>query len=161
MANHVRFGYDPKTDDYKVVKLTRILQPPGMIWQVEVYSMKKGSWEFIIQTFPLHLTQISDLDDETCADGHLHWLCYCDDLEQKQETIVAFDLGVDTFNEILFQVLYFITNHHGSRFNYLGVLAGKLCVMSCVDHGECEVWVMDEYGVAESWVKQTSCVFPV
>nr|KAJ0193864.1 hypothetical protein LSAT_V11C800398750 [Lactuca sativa] len=35
----------------------------------------------------------------------------------------------------------------------LGVLAGKLCLMLCPMDGECEVWVMNEYGMAESWVK--------
>ncbi|KAL4589346.1 hypothetical protein LXL04_002252 [Taraxacum kok-saghyz] len=35
------------------------------------------------------------------------------------------------------------------------VLCGKLCVMLSDD--EYEVWVMDEYGVAESWVKYRVC----
>lgn len=48
----------------------------------------------------------------------------------------------------------------------LGVLAGKLCLMLCPMDGECEVWVMNEYGMAESWVKHhafsqfSSDIFP-
>ncbi|XP_023730685.1 F-box/kelch-repeat protein At3g06240 [Lactuca sativa] len=129
-----RFGFDPKTDDYKVVKLASFLQPPSFMdpivaailgtnffvvkeWlQVEVYSMRKGSWK------------------------------------GKEQTIVAFDLGLETFCEI--PVPDFVRDFSlYKRFNALGVLGGKLCVMSCVEDGECEVWVMDEYGVAESWVK--------
>ncbi|KAL4589348.1 hypothetical protein LXL04_002254 [Taraxacum kok-saghyz] len=43
----------------------------------------------------------------------------------------------------------------GSCENTLGVLAKKLCVMSHDRYnGTCEVWVMDEYGMDESWVKR-------
>lgn len=37
--------------------------------------------------------------------------------------------------------------------NVIGVLGKKLCVMSNVGVLECEVWVMDGYGMVESWVK--------
>ncbi|CAH1434675.1 unnamed protein product [Lactuca virosa] len=43
----------------------------------------------------------------------------------------------------------------GTRFNALGVLGRKLCVMSwVVTNSVYEVWVMEDYGVAESWVKR-------
>lgn len=35
----------------------------------------------------------------------------------------------------------------------LGVLDGKLCVMSHITHDDIEVWMMNEYGMAESWIK--------
>ncbi|CAH1430861.1 unnamed protein product [Lactuca virosa] len=66
------------------------------------------------------------------------------------ETIVAFDLGAQTSSEIPLPDSVYC---HGSRFPYLGILAGKLSVLLCVENGECEVWVMVEYGVANSWVK--------
>ena len=40
-----------------------------------------------------------------------------------------------------------------TSINFLGILGGKLCVMSWDDDYRIEVWVMDEYGVAESWTK--------
>ncbi|CAI9296255.1 unnamed protein product [Lactuca saligna] len=40
-----------------------------------------------------------------------------------------------------------------SLLSVLGVLDGKLCVMSRAKGERCEVWVMEEYRVAESWVK--------
>lgn len=158
-----RFGYDPKTDDYKVIKLASISPKADTrfcvvdIWlQVEVYSMKKGSWKFIRQRFPSHVTRIFD-EDEVCVDGHdgyVHWLGYIDE-EQNQQTIIAFDLNMETFTEILFPDPTGESNIF--RVNVLGVLAGKICVISRVmdnDNGKCEVWVMNDYGVAKSWVKK-------
>ncbi|KAK1419124.1 hypothetical protein QVD17_28282 [Tagetes erecta] len=39
------------------------------------------------------------------------------------------------------------------RANVLGLLGGKICVMGYDENGDFEVWVMGEYGVSESWVK--------
>ncbi|KAL7611734.1 hypothetical protein Lser_V15G05167 [Lactuca serriola] len=141
-----RFGYDPNTDDYKVVKLT------SLVPQVAVYSMRKGSWDLITQRFPLNM-RIIKCKPEVCVDGYngrLHWLCYTK-FKRKLERIVAFDLGEETFSVI--SLPDSILQHDQNRWNVFGVLAGKLCVMSRVRDGDCEVWVMDDYGVAESWVK--------
>nr|KAJ0189127.1 hypothetical protein LSAT_V11C800398740 [Lactuca sativa] len=154
-----RFGYDPKTDDYKVVKITCLSNPRRIEPQVEVYSMRKGSWELISQSFPSHITIIMDHDD-VCVDGHnghLHWFGSTG-LEWKPETILAFDLGVETFSEIP-PPPDSLLHHHGHCFSVLGVLGGKFCLMSSVRDGKCEVWVMDEYGVAESWVKRRFCLY--
>nr|XP_043618663.1 F-box protein CPR1-like [Erigeron canadensis] len=98
-----RFGYDPKTDDYKVVKLAcyvgvprfsenRGFHVPKEWQQVEVYSMKKGSWELITNTFPSHVTMIYN-EDQVCVDGHdgrLHWIGYMYD-KMKLQTILTFE----------------------------------------------------------------------
>ncbi|XP_042758060.1 F-box/kelch-repeat protein At3g06240 [Lactuca sativa] len=151
---HFRFGFDPKTNDYKVVKLTGINGPYENVvtwWlQVEIYSMRKGSWKLITEMFPSHIAILINRDD-VCADGHhghLHWLG-CTDGKEDTKTIVGFDLGSETFREI---PLPDSTLDH-NRSNVVGILAGKLCVMSYIEDVAYAVWVMDEYGVAESWVK--------
>ncbi|PWA46849.1 F-box domain-containing protein [Artemisia annua] len=162
-----RFGFDPQTDDYKVVKLIcRLKQPPYIHpdlafvtilyvvkdWlPVEVYSMRKGSWEQVTQKVPSHVGRIYD-DEEVCGDGHdghVHWVCELAEMGD-QHTILAFDLGLQTFSEISIPA---DQNDIVFRSFVLGVLGGKLCVMFKVANGDCEVWVLDEYGVAESWVK--------
>ncbi|KAJ9554007.1 hypothetical protein OSB04_018052 [Centaurea solstitialis] len=159
------FGFDSKTDDYKVIKFT--IPKPALLlslfnlftdWddnlpshekiQVEIFSLRKCSWESITERFPPNVIGIDDRD-EVCLDGHdghLHWLGKLDEC-RKQETIVAFDLGDETFSEICLPVDTL------NRRNTVGILGGKLCVMSCVEDHDCEVWVMNEYGVVESWTK--------
>nr|KAJ0219798.1 hypothetical protein LSAT_V11C200055360 [Lactuca sativa] len=68
----------------------------------------------------------------------------------KQEMIVAFDLGAETFSEI--PVLDFYTTIPSAL---LECIKRTLCVMSRVRDGDdCEVWVMDDYGMDESFVKR-------
>ncbi|XP_042752041.1 F-box protein CPR1 [Lactuca sativa] len=161
-----RLGFDPKTDDYKVVKITRrlLILPNAIAYMewlpVEIYSMRKGSWKFITQRVPLHYQEIYDFD-YLCVDGHvghLHWHggYYLGKLVSK--TILAFDLDAETFSEITLP-----DSVNGDNVNnvstIIGVLDGKLCAISKAHPDyECVVWVMDEYGVAESWVKHH--VFP-
>ncbi|GJW50488.1 F-box/kelch-repeat protein-like protein [Tanacetum coccineum] len=81
------FGFDPKTDDYKVVKiigrqsqhfftsLDGVYEAKEWL-QVEVYSMRKSCWKVITQKFPSQFKRIYD-ENEVCLDGHdghLHWL---------------------------------------------------------------------------------------
>ncbi|CAH1425357.1 unnamed protein product [Lactuca virosa] len=114
--------------------------------------MRKGLWELITERFPSHITTLTN-GNYFCVDGHdghLHWLG-CIGEKYESERIVAFDLGSETFREI--RLPDFILDDN--RQNSLGVLAEKLCVITHVRvDGTCDVWVMDKYGVAESWVKR-------
>ncbi|KAJ9553818.1 hypothetical protein OSB04_017863 [Centaurea solstitialis] len=141
---YFRFGYDPKTDDYKLVKLMSRFEE---CLQVEVYSLRKDSWGLIAQRFPSHVTAIinEDMVFVDGCDGRLHWLCFICKGSMLQ-TIVAFDLGMKTFSELSLP-------QSERCWHRLGVVAGKLCLLARTKNLECEVWVMNEYGVAESWVK--------
>ncbi|CAH1423963.1 unnamed protein product [Lactuca virosa] len=147
---YLRFGFDPKTDDYKVVKFTSLFQPCNEVAKGEVYSMRKGSWELISQRLPPHVISNQNKVDVDDIDSYLHWLFYIDK-EMKARTIVAFDLGAETFCEIPLPDSILDYTHW---YNVVGVLSGKLCVISRGKGGKCEVWVMEEYRVAASWVKR-------
>nr|GEX59608.1 hypothetical protein [Tanacetum cinerariifolium] len=161
------FGFDPQTDDYKVVKLISHLKPPPDFnpdflcmpisyvikeWlPVKVYSMRNDSWEPVTQKVPSHVGRIYN-GDEVCGDGHdghVHWVCKSDEIG-NQKTILAYGLGSETFSEISLptdknDILY--------QSCVLGILGRKLCVMFSDTNGDFEVWTLDNYGVAESWVK--------
>nr|XP_043616731.1 F-box/kelch-repeat protein At3g06240-like [Erigeron canadensis] len=159
-----RFGYDPKTNDYKIVKLASVSSSQDTrscvadYWfQVEVYSMRKGSWKLINQRLPSIISRIFD-PDEVCVDGHngyIHWLGYIDE-EMSQQKIVAFDLNAEAFT--LLPLPYSIVHDDMfSRINILGVMAGNICIISrnIDNEGEYEIWVMTttKYGGVKSWVK--------
>nr|XP_043608792.1 F-box protein CPR1-like [Erigeron canadensis] len=153
--NH-RFGFDPKTNDYKVIKLTYNSSVDDNIaynwFPVEVFSVLKGSWESITERFPSHVETILNMNEFVVDgyDGRLHYLCRVNyGAERKKVTIVAFDLGDETFSEIVLPDS--VQNY--SRAMEVGVLSKKLCVMSGLRNGGCEVWVMENYGVVTSWVK--------
>ncbi|CAH1430338.1 unnamed protein product [Lactuca virosa] len=153
---YVWFGFDPKTDDYKVVKVSSsffFLKPADRETQphpqVEVYSMRKGSWESASQRIPSHIKMFFYRDD-VCVDGRIHWLCVTD-LEGNPRTIVTFDLGAMTLGDEI-PLPDSVIDCGRWCMSDLGVLGGKLCVMSrCVKHYECNVWVRDDH--TDSWVK--------
>nr|XP_043611931.1 F-box protein At4g22390-like [Erigeron canadensis] len=133
-----------------------INEDEGVIYNwfpVHVFSVIKGSWEPITERFPSHALAIRKIN-EVFVDGHddrLHYLCLVTyHADWTEETIVAFDLGDETFSEMSLPDW----GHDYRRENELGFLSQKLCVMSCIGNGDCEVWVMENYEVATSWVKR-------
>nr|XP_043606884.1 F-box protein CPR1-like [Erigeron canadensis] len=129
-----RFGFDCKTNDYKVVKLTFNYRKEW--FPVEVFRVSKGSWESITERFPSHVEMILNMK-EFVVDGHdgrLHYLCR---INSAQWTIVAFDLGDETFREIA------LPDSLPAGVKKVGVLSQKLCLLSSDRNvGCCEVWVM-------------------
>nr|XP_043638403.1 F-box/kelch-repeat protein At3g06240-like [Erigeron canadensis] len=144
-----KFGFDPKSDDYKVVELMDHCEPD---MQVEVYSMRKGTWGFISESFPSNFDWKYSGTQAIVGghdDGHVCWLCPTD---HDYNAIIAFDLGNETFYEI--SLPDSICRSKGEMI--LCFFDGKLCVIRY--DGICakfEVWVMNERGVTESWVKHT------
>ncbi|PWA33942.1 F-box domain-containing protein [Artemisia annua] len=61
---HLRFGFDPKTDDYKAVKVISFQLPNRRDWlQVAVFSMRKCLWKLITERFPSHISICSNQDE--------------------------------------------------------------------------------------------------
>ncbi|KAJ9553269.1 hypothetical protein OSB04_017314 [Centaurea solstitialis] len=174
---HFRFGYDPETDDYKLLKLMSysispdpIDYPPGItpdviqakwyfnnsindVKEVEVYSMRNVSWKLLQNRLPPHVREIVD-EQVVCADGHdgrLHWIG--SSVNENEQTIVTFDLGMETFGEIPLPLPISVIDDSQLRHDGLGFNSGKLCFMSFKKGYDYEIWVMNEYGVAESWTK--------
>ncbi|GKC34080.1 putative F-box domain-containing protein [Tanacetum coccineum] len=147
---YFRFGFIPKTDDYKVVEIEKLGESgskDGL--QVEVYSMKIGSWKLIKERFLSHVRNCSgDVLCQDGQDGHVHWLGV--NSMTKQLLIVAFDLHEETFCVI--PLPDHILNNKRDTYQTLGMWNGKLCVMSQNINGKAEVWLMNEYKVAQSLV---------
>nr|GEW85971.1 hypothetical protein [Tanacetum cinerariifolium] len=106
-------------------------------------------YEPVTQKVPSHVGRIYNYV-EVCGDGHdghVHWVCELAEMGNPK-TILAYDLGLETFSEISLPadkngILY--------RSYALGVLGGKLCLMISLTNGDREVWILDKYGVSESW----------
>ncbi|GJW73262.1 putative reverse transcriptase domain-containing protein [Tanacetum coccineum] len=133
---YFRFGFIPKTDDYKVVKIEKLGESgskDGL--QVEVYSMKIGSWKLIRERFLSHVRICSgDVLCQDGQDGHVHWLGV--NSMTKQLLIVAFDLHEETFCVI--PLPDHIINNKRDTYQTLGMWNGKLCVMSQNINGKAE-----------------------
>ncbi|KAI8551341.1 hypothetical protein RHMOL_Rhmol06G0178400 [Rhododendron molle] len=145
----VGFGYDPVTDDFKVVRVVhtgvdcdRI--PP----EVEIYSLKTGRWRYISdKALPVKITERYR---QAYFNGAAHWMAFT--RGPFRHTILAFNMSEEVFNEIL--VPESIT-HDVSLYKMitLSVFKESLCLIQCVygNDRHCSVWIMKEYGVAASW----------
>lgn len=134
------FGYDPKTDDYKLVIGEHIYIS---ISRIQVYSLRSNSWESSIPV-PYRFCNEFNGVGAVLVHGNLHWLA---DDDYQNQFVVSFDIIEEHFEKLQLpkQPL-----KNKNWFISLGVLAGCLCVLVEVVQVCVELWVMRDYGVQES-----------
>ncbi|KAK9067636.1 hypothetical protein SSX86_011747 [Deinandra increscens subsp. villosa] len=128
------FGYDSSTKDYKFVSI-----PPSS-WEVAVYSLRNNSWS-ILRNAP-YVGIVGQTLYGVFVNQNLHWLTKR--RRDSSRIIVAFSLANEEFIEIeipgsIEDVDDFLVDF-GGRLGYFSSSVGSL-------------WVMEEYGVGESWTK--------
>ncbi|MCD7455568.1 hypothetical protein HAX54_028689 [Datura stramonium] len=152
------FGFDTKSKDYKVVKMTYVqsrytcLVPP----KVEIFALSRGSWKQFNGFIP-EICIMEQLYKQAVVQGKIHWIGYKIDRERKKvkNLILAFDLSDEIFVELQ------LPDHM--------VFGPPPIEMNTAEFGEslaiyhynshpwtwtCSIWVMKEYGVVESWNKE-------
>ncbi|PIN18019.1 hypothetical protein CDL12_09317 [Handroanthus impetiginosus] len=143
------FGYDIYTDDYKIVTLSYYAtkkehEPDCEKKFVDVYSVKKRVWKRVESSRYDHA--VPELSSGAFVNGAIHWLASGRE-SGHPSVIVAFNFANEVFDEIPApndaDVGKFV-------FNKLGVLGGRLCM---IDARSQDVWIMEEYGVKDSWTK--------
>ncbi|XP_026377626.1 F-box/kelch-repeat protein At3g06240-like [Papaver somniferum] len=152
------FCYDDKTDDYKVVRVVDHF--PNYDYgasDVEVYTLQSNSWrdiDSVSYSFP------TDKTPGVIVNGALHRLGV---KVEGQEVIVSFDIGSETFKDLaviegpLLHLPDGDTDVDATQENNsLGVLGGCLCLLFKLYDIRLDVWIMQTYGVKESWTKRFS-----
>ncbi|XVE81977.1 hypothetical protein DITRI_Ditri15bG0109900 [Diplodiscus trichospermus] len=163
-TNFNGFGYDSSTDDYKLffsVQKSCWLPPMANSFRMEIttsiFSLKKNSWR-LIQSPPTNPLFFFRQNLSGCfVNGALHWVTR----ESKIVKILAFDLKTERFSRLAVpnkeNIKHIIIN--------MAVLDGKLCLtFHNFDFSlnyprssyPVELWVMEEYGVEQSWNKLLS-----
>ncbi|XP_071693820.1 F-box/kelch-repeat protein At3g06240-like [Rutidosis leptorrhynchoides] len=141
------FGYDSVNDDYKVVTVSyfhfNYLIPPDCM-SVHVYSLKTNTWKPVTDSPYDH--SYGKSVPGVLVNGFVHWFANKDDLQ----VIVAFNLADDKFNEVALPDVS-IGSRIGSKICCRLVdFGGKLGIFFEVGG---MIWLMNEYGVKESWTK--------
>ncbi|XP_059629116.1 F-box/kelch-repeat protein At3g06240-like [Cornus florida] len=135
-------GYDSSMDNYKDTF-------------VVVHSLKTSSWRRRwIQDFPYDNSFLLPCSG-VFVNGSIHWLT--NRALDHSPVIVAFDVADEKFRDVL------LPNSHGILLpakahapSGLGVLGGCLFCYKEHDYAvQFDIWVMEEYGVTESWTKFT------
>ncbi|GMY10223.1 F-box/kelch-repeat protein At3g23880-like [Fagus crenata] len=158
------FGYDPTTRDYKVVRIayleteSKTVPVPTL---VEIYTLSTGAWRYVNPPGPPGL--IHDGTETVFLKGAVHWFGHIDPNGKGKEDgifrniIVVFDMVHEVFSKVM-DVPESLERVKHLRMR-VAVVDGLLALVPCssiVFNDEVQrnsVWVMREYGVAESWTK--------
>ncbi|KAK1353728.1 putative F-box and associated interaction domains-containing protein [Heracleum sosnowskyi] len=157
------FGYHPETKQYKVVKIVyyliadiqdsrvrRIRTRRRSKSEVLVLCSGNNKWRNIGQV-PYYLERRSQ--GALFTNGRLHWLTRGVYGNVRGLIIISFDLSDEKFHEVLRPDFSSAADGH----NYL-LASLKGCLSAVVYKDELqrdlEIWVMKEYNVKESWIKE-------
>ncbi|XP_074349890.1 F-box protein CPR1-like isoform X2 [Apium graveolens] len=147
------FGYDAVNDDYKVL---RILPPDRLDLagsKVVVYSLKNNSWRQL-QNISYHFLLVRNWG--IFLSGALHLITVKTLGSESCLSILAFDLSIENYREV---PMPDVRHKKPSKFN-LCMFAESLCVLMLYPYNSVDVWLMNNYGVGNSWCKVFSLEHP-
>lgn len=139
------FGCHPTTKEYKVVKIVYI-KNSNKGSAVQVFTLGSSAWRSLEK---VHHHLVNWPSQQVCVDGRLHWVTW-PGRYTRIRSIISFDLADEEFREVP------SPDGNGlSRCNYhLVVLGGCLSAAVYCHYGKLDIWVMEKYGVKESWIKK-------
>ncbi|XP_076908591.1 F-box/kelch-repeat protein At3g06240-like [Bidens hawaiensis] len=142
------FGYDSVSDDYKVVTVS-FYNNDEEVNDVEnifvhVYSLKTDTWRRVCRFRYDH--SYGKSYSGVFVNGNLHWIAIKDS-DEDLRVIVAFSLADERLSEVALPKACNDADV-GVKNGLKLVFGEKLAVFV-----EGDVWLMMEYGVAESWTK--------
>ncbi|KAL2524620.1 F-box/kelch-repeat protein [Abeliophyllum distichum] len=147
------FGFDCKTDDYKVVRIA-FLNGKNIPPEVELYTVKSESWRNFNAASPPYMIWGSS---HAFVDGSVHWVGYSTQNEKensRRSVIVTFDMSNEVFREVN---LPHDLEEWGTELS-MAVVGKKLAVVQYYSwrRQSFSVWVMEEYGMVGSWREMNS-----
>lgn len=142
---HFAFGYDSRNNDCKVLRIMEESYWSRSIpCELEVWSLTRGSWKIISDA--AKNVYVSGTDSPAFVNGALHWV--------QESLIVWFDMVSELFGEIVMPELAFREGLRSmSRYGESLALFEFDRRRTYQDDFTFNMWVMKEYGVAQSWTK--------
>ncbi|KAK7338430.1 hypothetical protein VNO77_19039 [Canavalia gladiata] len=163
LAEYFGFGFDPKSNDYKVVVIKDLWlketdERQIGYWNAELYSLNSNSWRKPDAALPLPIEIWGSSRVHTYVNDCCHWLGYVDESGTTEDVILAFDMVKEVFRKIKVPRIRFSSKEKFATlapFNdssTIGVIVYPVKgTEKCFD-----VWVMRDYWDQGSWVKQYS-----
>ncbi|XP_026377748.1 F-box/kelch-repeat protein At3g23880-like [Papaver somniferum] len=133
------FGYDYNSGYYKVICLYVVADGSS----VDVYTIGPNSWKnTLVIPYGLYLVE----EPGVLVNGVFHWLGYRTD--NFSDVIISLDISGEKFKELQ-------TPKVSLEKKQLGLSVGVLkdCLSVLCSGVNVEVWVMQDYGVQESWTR--------
>ncbi|XP_059661230.1 F-box/kelch-repeat protein At3g23880-like [Cornus florida] len=155
----VGFGFNSSTNDFKVVRIGNVCnsgntQTSRVSPEVEVYELSTGLWRGSSAVVPPY-EMIPRHCSHVFVKGASHWIAFEKGKEQNRYLILSFDMGSEVFGEMVLPA----SVANGPKLKMSISLFGESLSLFCYDGDlsgtseRCCIWVMQEYGVVESWIK--------
>ncbi|KAK8629859.1 hypothetical protein V6N13_078685 [Hibiscus sabdariffa] len=144
------FGFSPTTKEYKVLDIIyqrKIPRSNSLLApfqsKVRVFTLGDSQW----RSLGMAPYQFVVRQSQVTVCGRLHWISQ---EVRTRDRIISFDLTAEQFQAIP------LADHVNleRRFFELVALRGHLCVAASNADCGLDIWVMKEYNVKESWVKE-------
>ncbi|XP_057437434.1 F-box/kelch-repeat protein At3g06240-like [Lotus japonicus] len=159
--NYAEFGFDPKTNDYKVIVIMDLwfANAERQIgnWTAELYSLNSNSWRNIDLVVPLPF-QIYDYSQVyTHVNNCCYWFGFVEEYGVKKDVVLAFDMITEVFRKIKVpkirdssdEALTTLASFHESGTIGVIVLPAVSGDVKCFD-----VWMMKDHSDEGSWMKR-------
>ncbi|XP_050211311.1 F-box/kelch-repeat protein At3g06240-like [Mercurialis annua] len=156
----VGFGFDRKNDDYKFVRIIFSVQDATSPPVAEIFQLGSNSWK----TVTVKNVDRDVYGFESCVElnGVIHWFAKIHNGQRKG--IASLDLSNEASQELMLphalaELRYGdrcslkVYNQLSAAIHYAEFSMKQLCYFRC------SIWVMKEYGAAESWTKQFTIDF--
>ncbi|XP_062176181.1 F-box/kelch-repeat protein At3g06240-like [Alnus glutinosa] len=149
------FGFDHTSNDYKVLRMVHVyyaVSPP----QAELYKLRTGTWETLTGADNFGKYSVP-ANMQAFLNGASHWLVlHILASGSRKRGIVLFDMCDEQLRVMKLPDNIRLSCRVKAR---LGVSGGLLSFMEYNYERQdvnlsCSIWLMKEYGVAESWTKQ-------
>ncbi|KAK7338440.1 hypothetical protein VNO77_19050 [Canavalia gladiata] len=163
LTDYAGFGFDPKTNDYKVVLIKDLWlketdERQVGYWTAELYSLNSNSWRKLDAALPLPIEIWGPSRVYTYVNNCCHWWGFVDESGITEDVVLAFDMVRESFRKIKVPRIRcsseeeFATLAPFNDSSTIGVIVYPVRgTEKCFD-----VWVMKDYWDQESWVKQYS-----
>ncbi|KAL7218696.1 hypothetical protein ACSBR2_011879 [Camellia fascicularis] len=150
------FGFDPLTNNFKVLRLVYFQERFGyrLPAELDVYMLSIWAWRTIGTVAPSY--NLMQCVSHVFVNWACHWIgCKAMTKETRCYLILSFDIGSEVFHEIK------LPNCVANVFRLIASVAvyeESICLFHYdMDCGylstNCDIWVMKEYDVVESWTK--------
>ncbi|XP_061345017.1 F-box/kelch-repeat protein At3g06240-like [Gastrolobium bilobum] len=159
VALAVGMGYDPITDDYKVLRIWRVDAFDnggvfrGRTNRVEEYALNTDSWTLLNDTNAGNFAFETDCFAMYFKRTYYWWAF---SREDKSSIIVAFDMEDEVFQRVLMPPHIDISEPDGRS---LAVWNDSISLICCTYHDfttSIDIWVMDLVGAEGSWTLMRS-----
>ena len=144
------FGYDAKSNDYKLVRISYSKMVGGKVYsEVDVYSLSTNSWRRKDKL--VHGTVVKNSFSEALINGALHWRGAT---TVVRNLIISFGLRDEMSHYIELPEINLDGNEIYEWFPFVRKELLAIVISSGEYQRTFNIWVMNEYGIKETWNKQ-------